>query len=389
MKSTLKQNTSTMVPIPTPGRIQPVIPLPLEKKKTKCETSHSSVNDGYVRPSLTPGSPLLGDPKKRDSGSQNSRSHLSVPTVFPTQSQQPAQSVVNGVRHASIAPDVAFPDRHNSSYIGYIIDKTSMANRGKPLMDGEKQQYFLADGSGQHVESQISRPAKIQGIRGTTKAPRRIAFGSPFPTLSRESAFPIFNWEPNPSTINPYPTFPPPDNPNSSSTHPSHLWSRNPTAARTLLTILSSTNWCWPTLSRLHPQIAQNFLTSHQHRHLLQMLDDLDDSLAPHELPLHRHSNPLRTISPSSTTPSPSPLAPLPYIQAFERSVRFLLDLLGQREIEKLWWEVQGLRGGWGFEEALLGFLVVRARGLVRDGRALCAEMGVLGGLVREWWGVL
>ncbi|GAB1744798.1 hypothetical protein NU219Hw_g2720t1 [Hortaea werneckii] len=78
------------------------------------------------------------------------------------------------------------------------------------------------------------------------------------------------------------------------------------------------------------------------------MLNDLDDSLAPHELSLlHRRSNPLRTNSPSSTIPSPSPLAPpLPYIQAFERSVRFLLDLLGQREVEKLWWEVQGLRGG-------------------------------------------
>ncbi|KAI7165351.1 hypothetical protein KC349_g156 [Hortaea werneckii] len=73
------------------------------------------------------------------------------------------------------------------------------------------------------------------------------------------------------------------------------------------------------------------------------MLDDLDDSLAPHELPLHR-SNPPRTTS-TSTTSHPSPLAPLPYIQAFERSVRFLLDLLGQMgEIDDLVVEV---RGGW------------------------------------------
>lgn len=53
--------------------------------------------------------------------------------------------------------------------------------------------------------------------------------------------------------------------------------------------------------------------------------------------------------------------------------------------------EVQGLggergqgKGRTGFEEALLGLLVARAKGVVRDGRTSCAELGVLGGLVRE-----
>lgn len=371
-----------MVPAPTPGRIQPVIPLPLEKKKKdKSETVNLSAPDSRRQPSLSLGLPPLTERIERDDVPDNSRSRLSVPTAFPTQSQHPAQGVVNGTRHASIAAGATFPELHDSSYIGYIIDETRTANSGNALTQRNKQ-HFLPSDSQQHTQSQDSIPAKTQEIAAKSKAPRRIAFGSPFPTLSRRSAFPVFNWEPNPSTLHLSPSFPSLNNPTSSPTHPSHLWNPNPTAAQTLLNILSSTNWCWAALSQLHPQIAQTFLTSHQHVHLLQMLDDLDDSLAPHELPLRRPKI-SRTTSTSTISP-PSPLAPLPYIQAFKRSARFLLDLLGQGEIRILLLEVQGLRRGRGFEEALLGLLVARAKGVVRDGRTSCVELGVLGGLVRE-----
>ncbi|KAI7165203.1 hypothetical protein KC349_g155 [Hortaea werneckii] len=190
-----------MAPVPTRGRIQPVIPLPLEKKKAKSETSRSSENGGYVRPSATSGLPPLPEKKDSNNVTENSRSRSSVPTVFPTQSQQLTQGVVNGTRHASIAAGATFPELHDSSYVGYIIDKTSTANNGKASLEQEKQ-HFLANNSGQHIKKEPHSDPLFPPSRANPLSPSSTGNQiHPPSTLSHPS--------PLPTTPTPHPPTPP------------------------------------------------------------------------------------------------------------------------------------------------------------------------------------
>ncbi|KAK5155941.1 hypothetical protein LTS14_005507 [Recurvomyces mirabilis] len=232
---------------------------------------------------------------------------------------------------------------------------SAVAGQDDELDAAEEGQYFLPAG--------LLDDEEEEAVAGHSQAALRLE-SQKLTTASRPSAFLEYDFRPHVSTRD------------TQCRSGAEVWSRD-TDTKAFLDSLRQAKYCWHTFMTTDPELAIQYLRTPEHLHLWQMISEINENLAPHELSL------------------PLPQWPTQYLVDLTNDVKAVHHAMTRREVRVLRQRlashsngvvVGGLKG-----KEVWDLLVAAASSCVRDARLGLEDLVVLRDAVVSglWMGIV
>jgi len=350
------------------GRLERAAPI----ATTSGSASHSSTTHATVRPTLRSFASRVGIPlAPPNRNTRPTESNANATPTFTTATIQQADESAFGAEQPTTAAALS-PEQHERSQpvtvrLGQKAGPARLENSADspPARTSDEPAYSAPCSSDEPSLRESTR------IKATTPPP---SSGSRFSQQDmetdsrgriREPLKPARKWRNEWC----------PESPNDASAPASEAWKPADSGDYSRIkSILSAANWYWTIFASSDPAIASTYISSPRHLQLLQLVEDVNENLAPDQTALAL------------------PQYPAEYALDFKYDLDVIVEVMVQGEVRVLREEVDRelvgcmLQGEQplAFEQRALRVLVVRVADLVKWRRMKVTDLRLLGELVRS-----